>query len=143
VDFSSILLLALGAVINLHVKLRRADVEVEGHEKALMDIVVFCKLRPATPKVLLAVAIIPNLHLVWSATARLFMKNRLSQFMPIHELCETQRQALNLAALRHGDTEERENSRKSSRSSGSSRRRSAGHLGLVFATRWAAGTTLN
>jgi hypothetical protein len=91
----------------------------------LMNVVVFCKLRPATPQVLLTVAIIPNLHLVWSATARLFTKNCLSQFTPIHELCETQRQTLNLATLRHGDTEERENSRKSSRSSGSSRRRSA------------------
>jgi hypothetical protein len=65
--------------------------------------------------------------------------------MPIHELCETQRQTLNLAALRHGDTEER---KKFGRSRGSSRRRSAwtwgsvSHLGFVFATRWAAGTTL-
>jgi hypothetical protein len=115
----------------------------------LVDVVVFCKLRPATPQVLLAVAIIPNLHLVWSTTARLFTENRLSQFAPVHELCETQRQMLNLAALRHGDTEERENSGKNSRSSGSNRRRSAwtwgsaSHLGLVFATRWAAGTTLN
>jgi hypothetical protein len=38
--------------------------EVKGHEEALMDIVVFCKLRPATLKVLLAVSIIPNLHFV-------------------------------------------------------------------------------
>jgi hypothetical protein len=56
----------------------------------LMDVVVFRKLRPATPQVLFAIAIIPNLHLVWSATARLFTKNCLSQFTPIHELCETQ-----------------------------------------------------
>jgi hypothetical protein len=52
--------------------------EVEGHEEALMDVVVFCKLRPATLKVLLAVAIIPNLHFVWGPTARLFMENRFS-----------------------------------------------------------------
>jgi hypothetical protein len=44
VDFSFVLLLALGAVIDLQVELRRADVEVEGHEEALMDVVVFCKL---------------------------------------------------------------------------------------------------
>jgi hypothetical protein len=44
VDFSFILLLALGAIIDLHVELRRADVEVEGHEEALVDVVVFCKL---------------------------------------------------------------------------------------------------
>jgi hypothetical protein len=123
--------------------------EVEGHEEALMDVVVFCKLRPATLKVLLAVAIIPNLHFVWSPTARLFAENRFSQFSPIHELGEIQRQTLNLAALRHGNAEERKDSGRSSRSSGSSRRRSAwtwgsaSHLGLVFATRWAAGTTLN
>jgi hypothetical protein len=40
-DFSFILLLALGAVINLHVELRCADVEVEGHEEALVDVVDF------------------------------------------------------------------------------------------------------
>jgi hypothetical protein len=62
--------------------------EVEGHEEALVDDVVFCKLRPATLKVLLAIAIIPNLHFVWSPTARLFAENRFSQFSPIHELCE-------------------------------------------------------
>jgi hypothetical protein len=44
VDFSFVLLLALGAIIDLHVELRRANVEVEGHEEALMDVVVFCKL---------------------------------------------------------------------------------------------------
>ena len=43
-DFNFILLLALGAVIDLHVELRRADVEVEGHEEDLVDVVVFCKL---------------------------------------------------------------------------------------------------
>jgi hypothetical protein len=44
VDFGFIFLLALGAVIDLHVELRHADVEVEGHEEALVDVVVFCKL---------------------------------------------------------------------------------------------------
>jgi hypothetical protein len=78
VDFSFILLLAKGAVVDLHIELRRADVEVEGHEEALMDVVVFCKLRPAALKVLLTVAIIPHLHLVRDATARLFMKSHLS-----------------------------------------------------------------
>jgi hypothetical protein len=87
-NFSFILLLALGAVINLHVELRRTDVEVEGHEEALVDVVVFCKLRPAAPQVLFAVAIVPNLHLLRDTTARLFAENRLSQFAPIHELGE-------------------------------------------------------
>jgi hypothetical protein len=103
VDFSFILLLALGAVVDLYVELRRADMEVEGHKEALVDVVVFCKLRPATLKVLLAVAIVPNLHFVWSPTARLFAENRFSQFLPIHELCEIQRQTLNLVALHHGN----------------------------------------
>jgi hypothetical protein len=149
VDFSFTLLLALGAVIDLHVELRRADVEVEGHKEALVDVVVFCKLRPANLKVLLAVAIIPNLHFIWSPTARLLAKNRFSQFTRIHEICEIQRQTLNLAALRHDNAKEREDPGKSSRSSRSSWRRSArtwgstSHLGLVFATRWVAGTTLN
>jgi hypothetical protein len=49
-DFSFIFLLALGAIVDLHVKLRRADMEVEGHEEALVDVVVFCKLRPAALK---------------------------------------------------------------------------------------------
>jgi hypothetical protein len=124
-DFSFILLLALGAVIDLHVKLRRADVEVEGHEEALVDIVVFCKLRPATLQVLLAVTIIPNLHIVWSPTARLFAENRFSQFSHIHELGEIQRQALNLTALCHGNAEKGKDSGRSGRSSKSSRRRSA------------------
>jgi hypothetical protein len=31
----------------------------------LVDVVVFCELRPSTLKVLLAIAIIPHLHLVW------------------------------------------------------------------------------
>jgi hypothetical protein len=44
VGFSFIFLLAKGAVVDLHVELRRADVEVEGYEEALMDVVVFCEL---------------------------------------------------------------------------------------------------
>jgi hypothetical protein len=115
VDFGLILLLALGAVIDLHVELRRADMEIEGHEETLMDVVVFCKLRPPTLQVLLTIAVIPNLHFVWSPTARLFTENRFSQFSPIHELGEIQRQALNLAALHHGNAEERKDSGRSSR----------------------------
>jgi hypothetical protein len=61
VDFSFVLLLALGAVIDLHVELQRADVEVESHEEALVDVMVFSKLWPTTPQVLLAIAVIPNL----------------------------------------------------------------------------------
>jgi hypothetical protein len=52
--FGFILLLALGAIIDSHVELRRANVEVESHEKALMEVVVLCKLRLAALEVLLA-----------------------------------------------------------------------------------------
>jgi hypothetical protein len=38
VEFRFIFLLALGAVIDLHIKLRRADVVVEGHEEALVEV---------------------------------------------------------------------------------------------------------
>jgi hypothetical protein len=37
----------------------------------------------------------------------LFVKNRFSQFSPIHELGKIQRQALNLVALCVGDAKER------------------------------------
>jgi hypothetical protein len=98
--------------------------EVEGHEEALMDVVVLSKLRLATPEVLLAVAIIPHFHLVWDATARLFAENRLSQFAAIHKLRKIQRQELNLTALRHGNTKEGKDPGRHSKSSRSSRRRS-------------------
>jgi hypothetical protein len=42
--FVFILLLALGAVIDFHVKLRCDNMEVKSHEKALMKIVIFRKL---------------------------------------------------------------------------------------------------
>jgi hypothetical protein len=57
----------------------------------LVEVVVFCKLRPATLEVLFAVAIVPNLHFVQSPSTRLLAKNRLSQFSHIHELGEIQR----------------------------------------------------
>jgi hypothetical protein len=66
----------------------------------------------------------------------------------IHKLRKIQRQALNLTALRHGNAKERKDPGRCSRSSWSSRRRSdwawsdVSHFGFVFATRWAAGTTL-
>jgi hypothetical protein len=92
---------------------------VESHEEALVEVTVFCKLRPATLEVLLADTIVPNFHFIWSSSTRLFTKNRFSQFSPIHELGKIQRQALNLAALRVGEAKERKypgRSRSSSRS---------------------------
>jgi hypothetical protein len=52
--FGFILLLALGAIIDSHVELRRADVEVKSHKKALMEVVILRKLRQATLEILLA-----------------------------------------------------------------------------------------
>jgi hypothetical protein len=89
--FSFVLLLALGAVIDPHVELPRADVEVESHEEALVEVMVFCKLRPATLEVLLTGAVVPDLHFIWSSSPRVFMKNRFPQFSPIHKLGELQR----------------------------------------------------
>jgi hypothetical protein len=91
VNFGFILLLALGAVINFHVKLRRADMEVKSHEKALMEIMIFRKLRPAALEVLLTGAVVPNLHFIGSSSPEVFTQNRFSQFSPVHEFGEFQR----------------------------------------------------
>jgi hypothetical protein len=82
--FGFILLLALGAIVDPHVKLRCANIEVKGHEKPLMEVVILRKLRPAALKVLLAGAVVPNLHFVWSSSTIVFTKNRFPQFSPIH-----------------------------------------------------------
>jgi hypothetical protein len=89
--FSFILLLALGAVIDPHVKLRRADVKVKSHEEALVEVMVFCKLRPAALEVLLTDAVVLDLHFIGSSSPRVFTKNRFPQFSPVHKLGEFQR----------------------------------------------------
>jgi hypothetical protein len=89
--FGFILLLALGAVIDSHVKLRRANVEVKSHKKALMEVMILHKLRPDALEVLLTGAIVPNLLFIGSYSPGVFMKNRFSQFSPVHELGEFQR----------------------------------------------------
>jgi hypothetical protein len=58
--------------------------------KTLMEVVILRKLRPTALEVLLAGAIVPNLHFVWSSFTRVFTKNRFPQFSPIHELGELQ-----------------------------------------------------
>jgi hypothetical protein len=65
--------------------------EVKSHEEALVEVMVFCKLRLAALEVLLAGTVVPSLHFVWSSSTRLFTKNRFSQFSPIHELGKIQR----------------------------------------------------
>jgi hypothetical protein len=114
--FGFILLLALGAIVDSHIELRRANMEVKSHEKPLMEVMILRKLRPAALEVLLAGAVVLNLHFVWSSSTRVFTKNRFPQFSPIHELGEFQWQALNLAALRVGDAKERVDSRRRRRS---------------------------
>jgi hypothetical protein len=89
--FSFILLLSLGAIIDLYVKLRCVDMEVESHEKALVDVMVFCKLRPAALEVLFTSAVVPDLHFIGSSSPKVFTKNCFPQFSPIHKLGEIQR----------------------------------------------------
>jgi hypothetical protein len=56
-----------------------------------MEVVIFYKLRPAALEILLTGAVVPNLDFIGSFSPRLFMKNRFSQFSPIHKLGEFQR----------------------------------------------------
>jgi hypothetical protein len=104
--FNFIFFLALGAVVDPHVELRRPDVKVECHKEALMEVVVLCKLQPAALEVLLTGAVLPDLHFIGSSYPRVFTKNSFPQFSPIHKLGEFQWQTLNLTALQAGDTEE-------------------------------------
>jgi hypothetical protein len=100
-----ILLLALGAVIDPHVELRHADVEVESHEEALVEVMMFCKLRPAALEVHLVGAVVPDLHFIGSFSPKVFTKNRFPQFSPVHEIGKLQRHPLNFTALSAGDAE--------------------------------------
>jgi hypothetical protein len=90
---------------------RNPSTEVEGHEEALVEVIVFCKLRPATLQVHLTGPIVPDLHFIGSSSPRVFTKNRLPQFSPIHKIGELQWHPLNLTALSVGDAEEGVNSR--------------------------------
>jgi hypothetical protein len=104
--FSFILLLALSTIVDLHVKLGRTDVVVEDHEETLIEVMVFCKLRPAALEVHLAIPVILDLHFIGSSSPRVFTKNCFSQLSPIHELGKLQWHPLNLAALSASDVEE-------------------------------------
>jgi hypothetical protein len=144
--FSFIFFLALGAVVDPHVKLRCSDVKVESHKEALMEVMVLCKLRSATLEVLLTVAVVPDLHFIGSSSPKVFTKNSFPQFSPIHKLGKFQWQTLNLTALRAGDAEEGVESGQRRRSI--SRRStwtwcSRRHLGFIFAPGQMAGTPLH
>jgi hypothetical protein len=81
-NFSFILFLALGAVIDPYVELRRADVKVESHKEALMEVMVLCKQRPASLEILLTGAVVPDLHFIGSSSPRVFMKNLFPSSRP-------------------------------------------------------------
>jgi hypothetical protein len=78
---------------------------VEDHKETLVEVMVFCKLRPAALAVHLAVTVIPDLHFIGSSSPRVFMKNCFPQLSPIHELGKLQRHPLNLTALSAGNAE--------------------------------------
>jgi hypothetical protein len=63
---------------------------VEGHEEALMEVMVFCKLRPAALEVLFTGTVLPDLHFIGSSSPRVFMKNRFPQLSTVHKLGEFQ-----------------------------------------------------
>jgi hypothetical protein len=106
VYFSLILLLALSTIIDLHIKLQCTAMVIEDHEKPLVEVAVFCKMGLATPKVHLAVSVVPHYYLVGSSSSRVFVKDCFMKFPPIHELSKFQRHPLNLTALSGDDAEE-------------------------------------
>jgi hypothetical protein len=105
--FGFILLLALGAVVDSHVELRRAHMEIKGHEEPLMEDMILRKSQPAALEELFTGTVVPHLYFVWSPSTRVFTENCFTQFSPIHELGKLQWQALNFAALCVADAEER------------------------------------
>jgi hypothetical protein len=73
--FGFILLLALGAVIDSHVELRRAYMEIKGHEEPLMEVMILRKSRPTALEELFTGAIVPHLHFIWGSSTRVFTEN--------------------------------------------------------------------
>jgi hypothetical protein len=145
VNFSLVLFLALSAVIDLHVKLRRTNMEVKGHKEILLDVMVIHKLRPAALEVLLASTIVLDFNLIGGSSPRVFTKNCFAQFTTIHELSEFQRQPLNFTALRTGNTKKQENlwwRRRSVARRITWTRDSKRHFGFILTSGRTARTTL-
>jgi hypothetical protein len=110
--------------------------EIEGHEEPLMEVMILHKSRPATLEELFTGAVVPHLHFVWGSSTRVFVKNCFTQFSPIHEFGKFQWQALNFAALRVADAEERIDSRRRRRSIRGRKTWTwcgRGHLGIILA----------
>jgi hypothetical protein len=59
---------------------------IEKHKKALMQVMILCKLRPAAPEEHLATAVILYLHLIWSSSTRFLSEDGFTELAPIHEL---------------------------------------------------------
>jgi hypothetical protein len=120
---------------------------VEDHEETLMEVMVFCKQRPAALEVHLAVPVIPDLYFIWSSSPRVFAKNFFSLLSPVHEIGKFQRHPLNLAALSAGDAEEGvypgRRRRRSITWQSAWTWSSSRHLGLVPASQRAARAPLN
>jgi hypothetical protein len=114
--FGFILLLALGVVVDSHIKLQCANMEIKGHEKSLMEVVILRKSQPAALEELLTGAVVPHLHFVWSSSTRVFTEKCFTQFSTIHEFGKFKWQALNFVALRVADAEERIDSGRRRRS---------------------------
>jgi hypothetical protein len=55
---------------------------VEEHKKALMQVMILCKLGPAAPKVHLITAIIVYLHLIWSSSTKFFLEDSFTELAP-------------------------------------------------------------
>jgi hypothetical protein len=83
-------------------------VVIEKHEEVLMQVMILCKLRLATPEIHLAAAIIVYLHLVRSTSTRFFAKDGFTELAPVHELGKLERNMLLLTALRTGDNKKEE-----------------------------------
>jgi hypothetical protein len=106
--FGFILFLALCPVEDLHVKLGCTTMVIEEHKKALMQVMILCKLGPAAPEEHLAMTVIIYFYLIWSASTRFFMKDGFTELAPVHELSKLQRNTLLLTALSTSDNVKRE-----------------------------------
>jgi hypothetical protein len=121
---------------------------IEEHEKTLMQLMVLCKLGPATPKVHLTTAIVVHLHFIRSSSSRFFVEDSLSKLAPVHELSKFQRNTLLLTTLSTSDNEEgesfdRRRRRGIARSIACTLGNSEGWLGLVLTSQGAAGAPLH
>jgi hypothetical protein len=65
-----ILLLALGAIVHLHIELGSTAVIVKHQYTSLMNIVICSKMVPATSEECIAIAIILNFQFIWWPTTR-------------------------------------------------------------------------